>query len=66
LQNFPWQDAARIGFGLLRLSPREFWQLTPKELVMIFDAFGIGASQGLDRQTFQQMADKFPDEEKFE
>ena len=64
MQNFPWQDAARIGFGLLRLSPHAFWQLTPRELLMIAKAFGIGAEHSLDRQAFQQLANKFPDEDK--
>ena len=29
---FPWADAMRLGFGVLHLSSREFWGLTPREL----------------------------------
>ena len=27
---FPWSEAMRLGFGVLRLSSREFWGLTPR------------------------------------
>ncbi|MBI1385706.1 MAG: phage tail assembly chaperone [Rhizobiales bacterium] len=29
---FPWDDAMALGLGVLRLSPREFWSMTPIEL----------------------------------
>jgi uncharacterized phage protein (TIGR02216 family) len=28
---FPWDDAMRVGLGLLRLSPGAFWAMTPIE-----------------------------------
>ena len=33
---FPWSDAMRLGFGVLRLSSQEFWGLTPRELAAAF------------------------------
>lgn len=28
----PWPELMQLGLGNLRLSPRDFWQLTPREL----------------------------------
>jgi len=64
MSGFPWVKAAKIGFGLLHLSPKQFWQLTPRELVLIVNAFEDDTSQTLDRSAFEQMASKFPDKEK--
>ncbi|GLQ17949.1 MULTISPECIES: rcc01693 family protein [Alphaproteobacteria] len=62
MNRFPWAEAAKIGFGLLNLSPQEFWQLTPLELRMIAIAFGQDV-QGLDRNSFEQLAQKYPDKD---
>jgi uncharacterized phage protein (TIGR02216 family) len=35
---FPWRDAMQLGFGVLRLSSKEFWGLTPRELAAAFEA----------------------------
>ena len=35
---FPWREAMRFGFGVMRLSSREFWGLTPRELAAAFEA----------------------------
>ncbi|WP_425342190.1 rcc01693 family protein [Jiella mangrovi] len=32
---FPWDEAMAIGFGVLRLSSRDFWRLTPRELAAV-------------------------------
>lgn len=29
---FPWREAMGFGLGVLRLSPIEFWKITPREL----------------------------------
>lgn len=29
---FPWREAMAFGLGAWRLSPREFWSATPREL----------------------------------
>jgi uncharacterized phage protein (TIGR02216 family) len=29
---FPWKQAIGFGLGVLRLSPDQFWRMTPREL----------------------------------
>lgn len=41
-QSFPWRQAMAIGLGVLRLSPRDFWSMTPRELEAAF----VGLTQG--------------------
>lgn len=38
MTGFPFAEAMRFGFGVLRLSSREFWGLTPRELAAAFEA----------------------------
>ena len=38
MTGFPFAEAMRFGFGVLRLSSREFWGLTPRELASAFEA----------------------------
>ena len=38
MQPFPWQEAMRVGFGVLRLSPAAFWAMTPRELAAAIEA----------------------------
>ena len=35
---FPWDAAMQVGFGVMRLSSRDFWGLTPRELAAAFGA----------------------------
>jgi len=58
---FPWKEAMAFGFGILRLSPREFWAMTPRELAYAIEAIS-GRSSPLDRETFSELMRKFPDE----
>ena len=62
---FPWHEAMRLGFGVLRLGPREFWGLTPRELAAAIEGAG-GRSRGRppDRSTINRLMAAFPDEEK--
>ncbi len=49
-----------IGFGLLRLSPKDFWTMTPRELA----AAGGLAAAGADapsRDELAALAGRFPD-----
>jgi uncharacterized phage protein (TIGR02216 family) len=46
-----------IGLGLLRVAPRDFWKMTPREL-----AAAIGpASPTIDRRTLSMLMKEFPD-----
>jgi uncharacterized phage protein (TIGR02216 family) len=56
---FPWADAMRLGFGVLKLSSKEFWGLTPRELAA---AFGGGSRSGApDRSELGRLMERFPD-----
>ena len=60
---FPWDEAMELGFGVLRLSSRAFWALTPRELFAASRAlFGSGANAA-DRATLRRLMDAFPDVE---
>ena len=57
---FPWRAAMSFGFGVLRLSSRDFWAMTPREL-----GFALGllrpspAAPG--RATLAMLMQAFPD-----
>ena len=62
---FPWNEAMRFGFGVLRLSSREFWGLTPRELAAAFEArTGRARGQGPGREVLSRLMADFPDEVK--
>lgn len=48
------------GFCLLRLSPRDFWQLTPREFFCMAGGFSV-RPQGLERAGLTAMMTAFPD-----
>jgi uncharacterized phage protein (TIGR02216 family) len=60
-QPFPWREAMAIGFGVLRLSSREFWALTPSELAAAIEGLTGRAGAPMDRETFEDLARRFPD-----
>jgi uncharacterized phage protein (TIGR02216 family) len=62
---FPWASAMQLGFGVLRLSSREFWGLTPRELASAFEALS-GRRRGVApaRHTLASLMAAFPDKDK--
>lgn len=58
---FPWKDAMRLGFGVMRLSSREFWGLTPRELAAAFEAMSGKGAGAPDRARLSMLMEKFPD-----
>jgi uncharacterized phage protein (TIGR02216 family) len=61
-QPFPWAAAMRFGLGRLRLSPKEFWSMTPLELAASAEGFlGVGAPT-LGLEGLQQLMRQFPDQ----
>lgn len=62
---FPWANAMQFGFGVLRLSSRDFWGLTPRELASAFEALS-GRSRGgaPARDVLASLMADFPDQEK--
>jgi uncharacterized phage protein (TIGR02216 family) len=59
---FPWDEVSAFAFGVLRLSPVEFWEMTPRELVTAMQPFlrGRGAPS---RVEFDALMQNFPDKQ---
>lgn len=58
---FPWSDAMRLGFGVLKLSSKEFWGLTPRELAAAFEALSGTRPVAPDRGGLRKLMEQFPD-----
>ncbi len=56
-ESFPWQRLMQIGLGVLRLSPKDFWNATPREIAA---AFG-GPRPQLPRGLFEDLMKRYPD-----
>lgn len=37
MSEIPWLRIMRLGMGMLRLPPEDFWSMTPPELVAAFE-----------------------------
>lgn len=61
MKPFPWDEAMRLGFGVLHLSSREFWGLTPRELAAAFDGVAGRRTSAPDREAVLRMMERFPD-----
>ncbi len=63
MKPFPWEQAMRLGFGVLRLSSRAFWGLTPRELAAA--AAGLGATRpgAPARRELEALMAAFPDQQ---
>jgi uncharacterized phage protein (TIGR02216 family) len=57
---FPWEAAMGFGLGVLRLPPKDFWAMTPRELASAWGAI-MGQSTVLDRQTLETLMERYPD-----
>lgn len=60
MKPFPWADAMGFGFGVLRLSPRDFWAMTPRELAHAINAV-TGAVEPLQRAELEHLMTRYPD-----
>jgi uncharacterized phage protein (TIGR02216 family) len=61
MKAFPWDQAMQVGFGVLRLSSKEFWGLTPRELAAAFEALSGARPQAPDRSRLTTLMERFPD-----
>lgn len=63
--SFPWKQMMQIGFGVLRLSPQQFWSMTPRELASATrGACGLPASLSPPaRRDLTALMHRFPDNE---
>lgn len=60
MKRIDWPRLMRLGLVDLRLRPRDFWDLTPAELLLLA---GHGAgSAALNRAGLAALAARFPDE----
>jgi len=62
MKPFPWDEAMRFGFGVMHLSSREFWGLSPRELAAAFTAVS-GRSAPPSRARLADLMGRFPDKE---
>jgi uncharacterized phage protein (TIGR02216 family) len=61
MRPFPWKQAMGFGVGVLRLSPDEFWRMTPRELAAALEAV-TGVRAPLDRAALSELMETYPDE----
>ena len=58
---FPWKQAIGFALGVLRLSPQQFWSMTPRELGYAIEAV-TGRGPPMDRDTLAKLMKDYPDE----
>ncbi len=58
---FDWDGAMHAGLGLLRLAPRDFWAMTPRELAAALGAFMPRHAAAPGRAALSEMMRRFPD-----
>ncbi|WP_255696597.1 rcc01693 family protein [Aurantimonas sp. HBX-1] len=58
---FPWDAAMAAGLGHLRLAPRDFWAMTPRELAAALRPVGGPILQPLRRAELAALIRQFPD-----
>lgn len=58
---FPWTEAMRFGLGVLRLPPRDFWAMTPRELAAAWGAVMGDRVGPLGRTDLDKLMETFPD-----
>ena len=62
-RRFPWDDVIALGLGLLRLSPRDFWAMTPREIALALRPYGggDGAARPPGREAMAALMALYPD-----
>jgi uncharacterized phage protein (TIGR02216 family) len=58
---FPWARALAIGLGVLRLSPEQFWNMTPREFAAALRGLHGDPAAPLDRAALDALIARFPD-----
>ena len=63
---FPWKNAMKFGLGVLRLAPKDFWAMTPRELSAAYSFQSeTGRPQApISKAGFTDLMRKFPDKDK--
>jgi len=60
MKKFDWPALMRLGLGQLRLTPDQFWALTPAELALMA---GLDGQQVMNRAGLSELMKKYPDNE---
>jgi len=60
MTKFDWPALMRLGLGQLRLTPDQFWALTPAELSLMAGLDGQGV---MNRAGLSALMAKYPDNE---
>ncbi len=61
-ERFPWRAAMAFGLGQLRLSPRDFWAMTPRELAAAAEGVFGPRTEPLARGGLEALMARFPDD----
>lgn len=61
---FPWDDVIHVGLGLLRLSPRDFWAMTPVEFAAAAGLSRRASALPPTRADLSMLMNEFPDEKR--
>jgi uncharacterized phage protein (TIGR02216 family) len=61
MRPFPWDAAIGFGLGVLRLSSRDFWAMTPRELALAIAAARGPILAAPDRAALDELMTRFPD-----
>lgn len=58
-----WEQLMRLGLGVLRLSPHDFWSMTPREFQCALEGAGVidPAAVPPRRGDFEALMRRFPD-----
>ncbi len=60
MKRFDWPALMRLGLGQLRLTPDQFWALTPAELALMA---GLDGARMMDRNGLAELMAIYPDKE---
>jgi len=58
---FPWNETMQFGFGVLRLSSKDFWLMTPREIFAAYLAFQPNKATPISRARLDNLMQNFPD-----
>ncbi|MEP9388784.1 rcc01693 family protein [Mesorhizobium sp. KR9-304] len=58
---FPWDSVMAAAFGLLRLSPGDFWSMTPREMERAMSVLGGERVGAPGRHELAELMHRFPD-----
>ena len=59
---FPWKQVISIGLGTLRLSPDQFWRMTPRELALAIEAVTGRSGEPFARHALADLMKRYPDD----